>query len=909
MSAGCRSTYQASARTSGEAIRSATVVRVLMALFALLGVALLTSGPARAAGTSGGSQWVTDVSGPYWSQGTLTFGSTPITGAISAVTGTTITAGMGGSAYCNQQEATNVALTGNAGGQITGAGQYYTPSTTPSDAVGVCQGNPGSAFGAATTRTVTFNKPLIAPVFIVNNLDASDLTFNPGPGGGPIQLQTLSKSPPMQVVGGNTLTDPLKGGSTGCHPTFVGQIDNSGCGAFRMTESGGAVRSFTMLNSGGAGSDGWLWSLWFPSAPLTKQFSPSRIPVGGTSQLTFSIDNAASAGQPDPLTPLDFADALPAGLTLADGSVSSSGCGSPSVTDAGGGGLGAGDAGVRATNISVAAGATCKITVNVTAGSPSGCYLNNNNNISTTIGNVVPTASACLEVYPAADVKIEKSTTAPLVAGQQGSYNLKVTNNGPSPAVNVKVTDKLPGAVSYVSSSTGCNEISKTVTCNLASLAPGTSHTFTVDVKVASSANDCSDVENNATVSNDVVDTDLTNNASKICNFERRSNLKVTKIPSRTTVPPGGQVMYTLVVENLGPSDDDNVKLTDPMAPGLSLVSAKPGQGSCSTAGGKVSCDLGTLAAGGSTQVLVTANVTSTATSSSGTCSRSGRSDSITNTATASGDSFDPDLSNNKGLATVCPGPGPDTTFDLVVTKTAAKKSVYVGQALKYTITVTNKGPASAPNAKLTDTLNSPASVVSVKASQGSCTKSLPMTCQFGTIKAGGKVTITVTVKLRDDGCEQRNVASATGEGTDSNPANNLARVDVCAKPVPLRLTKVADRGSVRAGGTVGYTIRVSNPSPGEARNVKVCDKLPSGLVYVSSKAAAKFSNGQYCWTIETLGAHKSTSFRITVRALSSASGDRVNRATASAKGAKTQHAKDPVRVLAARASGGGVTG
>jgi uncharacterized repeat protein (TIGR01451 family) len=281
----------------------------------------------------------------------------------------------------------------------------------------------------------------------------------------------------------------------------------------------------------------------------------------------------------------------------------------------------------------------------------------------------------------------------------------------------------------------------------------------------------------------------------------------------------------------------------------------------------------------------------------------------IPNTSKVTGESFDPTPGNNTDSARICVGPGPDPKFDLVVTKTASSKSVYVGQPLKYTVTVTNNGPDAAPSAKVTDTLNHPASVVSVKTTQGSCTKTIPMTCQLGTIKAGGKVTITVTVKLRESGCKQRNAASATGDGTDTNPANNMARVDACAKRVPLRLTKVADRHSLRAGSTVGYTIRVSNPTAGEARDVKVCDDLPKGLIYVSSKAKAKFSNGRYCWTIKTLGAHRSQSFRITVRALSSASGDRVNRATASAKGAKTQHAKDPVHVLAARASGGGVTG
>jgi uncharacterized repeat protein (TIGR01451 family) len=500
-----------------------------------------------------------------------------------------------------------------------------------------------------------------------------------------------------------------------------------------------------------------------------------------------------------------------------------------------------------------------------------------------------------------ADVSIVKSADpSPAVPGTNETYKLVVKNNGPDEARNVRVSDPLPGGLSFVSASPGCAAANKTVTCTTASLAAGASQTFTVTAKLASSVDSCADLRNTASVTSLTIDPNSSNNSSTVCPpLQPRVDLSMTKKPSRTQVPTGGQVMYTLVVKNNGPSDASGVTVTDPMAAGLSLVSAKPSQGTCSTTGGHVSCNVGQLDAGGSAQVLVTAQVTAT-------------SGCITNTSTASTDDTDTDAANNKGSATICvppTPPSPATQFDLVVAKKVDDKSVYVGEPINYTVTVTNKGPDAAPNAKVTDTLNHPASVVSVKSTQGNCTKSIPMTCQLGNIPVGAKVTITVTVKLRESGCKQRNAASATGEGADTNPANNMATVDVCAKAVPLRLTKVADSGSVRAGSTVGYTIRVSNPTAGEAKDVKVCDKLPSGLVYVSSKAKAKFSAGQYCWTIKTLAAHDSESFRITVRALGSASGDRVNRATASAKGAKTRHAKDPVRVLGARASGGGVTG
>ena len=95
-----------------------------------------------------------------------------------------------------------------------------------------------------------------------------------------------------------------------------------------------------------------------------------------------------------------------------------------------------------------------------------------------------------------------------------------------------------------------------------------------------------------------------------------------------------------------------------------------------------------------------------------------------------------------------------------------------------------------------------------------------------------------------------------------------------------------------------GYRIRVRNPTKGEARKVKVCDRLPSGLTYVSSKPRAKRSGSQRCWTVKTLSAGKSRTFHVTVRAAKGANGRKVNTATLSSPDTKRATAKDPVRVL-----------
>jgi large repetitive protein len=71
------------------------------------------------------------------------------------------------------------------------------------------------------------------------------------------------------------------------------------------------------------------------------------------------------------------------------------------------------------------------------------------------------------------------------------TYTLPVTNNGPSPATLVTVTDTLPGTVTFISATAsqgGCTPAGGppggTVTCTLGTLASGASATVTIQVGV-----------------------------------------------------------------------------------------------------------------------------------------------------------------------------------------------------------------------------------------------------------------------------------------------------------------------------------------------------------------------------------------------------------------------------------------
>ncbi|WP_435747353.1 DUF6923 family protein, partial [Nocardioides sp. SYSU DS0663] len=285
-----------------------------------------------------------------------------------------------------------------AGGAIAGETNVPAflepdPTTAVRGANSNCMGPP--AGGGSRTSRVELSKPVIAPVVHVVNLDASRLGIT----GTGLSLTQLAKNNALEVAGTTLNTTLQQALQNGCAAND-GTNPNGGCGSFRLTASS-PVTAFNLANNTAnsplttAYNDSWSYTLSYPTAPLTKAFSPSRIPVGSTAELTFTIDNPDDPTQPT-LSPMGFTDALPTGVEVADADVTvTPSCGSPTVTVA------AGDTEVTATGVGVAPGASCSITVNVTSDTV-GSYVNDTDNLSTTVANLVPDADTTLEVFGSA---------------------------------------------------------------------------------------------------------------------------------------------------------------------------------------------------------------------------------------------------------------------------------------------------------------------------------------------------------------------------------------------------------------------------------------------------------------------------------------------------------------------------
>ena len=187
-----------------------------------------------------------------------------------------------------------------------------------------------------------------------------------------------------------------------------------------------------------------------------------------------------------------------------------------------------------------------------------------------------------------ADLAISKTHSGNFTVGQNGTFTLDVSNNGPSTASGtITVTDTLPAGLGYVSASGSgwtCGAVGQDVTCTHAGpLANGASlPAITLTVSVASAA--APGVINTATVANGTFDNQAANNSSSDTVVVQQPDLSTS---TKTVVDlnggdadPGDTLRYTIsIIESNGVAAT-GVSVTDNLpanTTGLAVVSVPGG--------------------------------------------------------------------------------------------------------------------------------------------------------------------------------------------------------------------------------------------------------------------------------------------------------------------------------------------
>ena len=458
-------------------------------------------------------------------------------------------------------------------------------------------------------------------------------------------------------------------------------------------------------------------------------------------------------------------------------------------------------------------------------------------------------------------VATKSFTDGTVDAGTTGhTFTISVENTGASQADNLHLTDSVDPRLVVTNVADGgfdCTASSgQSIDCSLAHLDSGDTKTVTVTYKVLASTAP-------ATVTNDAsatADDGGSDTASDSVDITTKADVADLKVATGSHIA-GEIVTYTSTITNNGPSDAQSVTFTDPLDPSLTNALYCLGTGCTPGTAWTGSVGLGTIAAGETKVVVISATI------DPGTP----KDTEISNTSTAqSSTTTDPNAANNSSTADITV----DTRADLSVSKAAPSTAIAGDPAgYDYTLTVHNAGPSNNSGGfHVSDTL--PSGLTFDGGSAACSASGQDVTCSNTTgVAAGADKVFTVHVKADstlNSGTVLENNASVTSDGTgdpaSGNNGSNTTSTTI-EENVKLDLTKSFDSATVTAGGSSQtFTITATNNGYSDADNVVLADTVDSRLVVDS--ISGDFSCGSPSQTISCtlghLGAGESKSITVT---------------------------------------------
>jgi uncharacterized repeat protein (TIGR01451 family) len=500
-----------------------------------------------------------------------------------------------------------------------------------------------------------------------------------------------------------------------------------------------------------------------------------------------------------------------------------------------------------------------------------------------------------------ADLIVSKVASDTVQAGDALSYVLVVTNSGTLSATNVVLTDTLPNGVTFDSAPDSCTPPqapgqgpeSRQVICSLGTLSETESVTLTIAVDVDNNTEGT--ITNEAIVSSAVADLNPDNNTAQVTTTvstrgDGNADLVLTKT-SQNKVDAGSPLLYTLVVENLGPETATGVVLEDTLPDDVAFSSAPSTcQAPGTETGGVVTCELDDILAG---QLVTTSIVVDVLTTTRGR---------INNIAEVTSDN-DPNTRNNSASVGTTVGAGGRSASDLLISVSDTPDPVQAGGSLTYTLSVLNLGPTPASNIVVSNTLPLSVSLVDTTVTAqdndpGSCDASDSTVICFlnAQLTTGESLTVEILVDVDPTASGTLlNWAGVTAAGSDPQLENNLESeftvvgTGSITETADLALTKNADPDPVQAGALLTYTLTVENTGPFSATGVIIRDTLPSSVTYIGATPAFTGScvlsdadiaeNAVVCVLDEPLPPNTSTSVALSVDVDATATGSLINQA------------------------------
>ena len=442
-----------------------------------------------------------------------------------------------------------------------------------------------------------------------------------------------------------------------------------------------------------------------------------------------------------------------------------------------------------------------------------------------------------ITVNPVVNLTVIKSSdvVGNASVGDLVNYTITVTNNGPSNATMVNITDKLDDTFEFINASGGVSPVDGVITWNISKIVNGTSVSVWVQVRVTMNGT----FTNVAVVKAKENDTEF-NNETNIT-VDPVVNLAVNKTVNATNVIVGDLVEFTINVTNNGPSNATGVNITDRLDSAFEFIAdLNP---DASYADGVVSWNIDKINVNETASVVLTVRVVKEGNFSNVAFAKSNENDTETNGS-----------SENVTAGTVI----------LNITKSANASVVNVGDVVRFDITVNNTGSANATGVNVTDVLNPVFEFVNASGNAKADVNNVVVWNNLNILN-GTSVTIWVEVRVKTNGTFT-NVAAATANENKTTFDN---KTNITVNPVVnLTVVKHSDViGNASVGDLVNFTIVVTNNGPSNATMVNITDELNSAFEFVNASGNAKADeNNVVKWIIPKIVSGNSTSVWVQVR-------------------------------------------
>lgn len=355
-----------------------------------------------------------------------------------------------------------------------------------------------------------------------------------------------------------------------------------------------------------------------------------------------------------------------------------------------------------------------------------------------------------IEVAQSADLFVKKyvNNTSPDF-GEIIKWSVVVSNNGPDIATNVQVNDLLDDGLIFVkSSSTKGNYDVKSGIWTIDSLVPETDETLNIYCKV----NKIGKILNFVSVNSTQYDWNESNNHdNESVDAVKIADLSVIKLINNSNPNYNDLIKWTIIVSNNGPNMATGVIVNDLLPKAVEYISSYLSKGFYNPVNGI--WDVGNLNVGEKLQLNIVSKIVKTG--------------DITNVVNVKGNEKDSNLTNNHFEKSVHVKPA----ADLSIEKSVSKQEVNINDLIEYVIEITNNGPDSAENIKVSELLNPNLKVISFESTKGNFNNTNNV-LTIDSLAYGEKVRLTINAAANVCGKFENKVA-VSSDTFDYDKSNN----------------------------------------------------------------------------------------------------------------------------------------